>query len=78
MSVYDAVDGSSTGIAKCHIAVAVTEPPLKPIGYKRTFPVLDATGLLGVPGVAQSMLSFSAITTAQLEHRARPSQSRVL
>jgi hypothetical protein len=35
MSAYDAVDGSSTGIAMCQIAPAIQTPPMSPIGTKR-------------------------------------------
>ncbi len=39
MSAYDAVDGSSTGIAMCHIAVVIQEPRMTDVG---TFlPVVD-------------------------------------
>ncbi len=29
-SAYDAVDGSSTGIAMCHITPAIQTPPMSP------------------------------------------------
>jgi hypothetical protein len=37
MSTFDAVDGSSTGIAMCHIAVIVEENQMSAIGTKQTF-----------------------------------------
>jgi len=37
MSAHDAMDGSSTGIAMCHIAVAVAEWQMSLLGTKQTF-----------------------------------------
>jgi hypothetical protein len=37
MSAVDAVDGSFTGIAICHIAVSYEEPPMSLVGTKQTF-----------------------------------------
>ncbi len=37
MSAFDAVDGSSTGIAMCHIAVVIQERRMSPCGTKETF-----------------------------------------
>ena len=37
MSVVDAVDGSSTGIAMYHIAVAATKLPMSAYGTTTTF-----------------------------------------
>jgi hypothetical protein len=37
MSAFDAVDGSSTGIAMRHIAVVIREQPMSLIGTKQTF-----------------------------------------
>jgi len=37
MSAYDAVDGSSTGIAMCLIAVSYDEPPMSLVGTKQSF-----------------------------------------
>jgi len=37
MTAYDAVDGSSTGIAMCQIAVSFDYPRMSPIGTLPTF-----------------------------------------
>ena len=37
MSAPDAVDGSSTGIAMCHIALVIREQQMSPIGTKLPF-----------------------------------------
>jgi hypothetical protein len=47
MSVHDAVDGSSTGIAMCQIAPAIQSPPMSLIGTKRTCPARHIKSVLG-------------------------------
>jgi hypothetical protein len=37
MSTFDAVDGSSTGIAMCRVAAVIQECGMSPLGTKQTY-----------------------------------------